>query len=113
MYYIYVLRCRDGSLYSGITTDLSRRLRQHLGKIKGGAKYTKSHPPISIEGVWTAPSRASASRLEYYLHNAVRADKEKAVGNPVFLPKTQEEFLPLASDNPALISANKEFNPAD
>ena len=48
MYYIYTLRCADGSLYTGITTDVKRRMRQHLGHIKGGAKYNARHRPESL-----------------------------------------------------------------
>ena len=40
MYWVYLLRCGDGSLYAGITTDPARRLRQHRGELSGGAKYT-------------------------------------------------------------------------
>ena len=40
---IYILECRDGSLYCGITNNIEKRLKQHKGEIKGGAKYTRSH----------------------------------------------------------------------
>lgn len=49
MYYTYMLRCQDGSLYTGITTDLNRRFREHSGAGVVGAKYTKSHAPVTIE----------------------------------------------------------------
>ena len=42
-YYIYVLRCKGDTLYTGITPDLRRRMRQHCGQLAGGAKYTHSH----------------------------------------------------------------------
>ena len=40
---IYILECRDGSLYCGITNNIEKRLKQHKGEIIGGAKYTRSH----------------------------------------------------------------------
>ena len=107
MYFVYILRCADDSLYTGITTDLKKRLRQHLGKISGGAKYTKSHPPIGIEAVWKAPDRQSASRLEYYLHHLTRGEKLLSMGKTVYLEKTDESFSPMENDNPDLNSARK------
>ncbi|MGN1085721.1 MAG: GIY-YIG nuclease family protein, partial [Porcipelethomonas sp.] len=50
--YVYILRCEDNSLYTGITADLEKRIRQHIGLLKGGAKYTRSHPVKYIEAVW-------------------------------------------------------------
>jgi len=52
MYYTYVMRCEDGSLYTGITTDVQRRFRQHRGEIAGGAKCTKGTDlwPLSVCG---------------------------------------------------------------
>ena len=44
-YYVYLLRCTDGSLYAGITTDVKRRFLEHLAGGNKGAKYTKTHTP--------------------------------------------------------------------
>lgn len=43
MYYTYMLRCADNSIYTGMTNDLEKRLNTHMAKDKAGAKYTKSH----------------------------------------------------------------------
>ena len=67
MYYIYILLCHDQFLYTGITTDLSRRLLQHAGKIPGGAKYTRAHPPLRYLAAWQTDSRSNAQSLEYKL----------------------------------------------
>ena len=80
MYYVYLLRCRDGTLYSGITTDLARRFREHRGGARG-AKYTRSHPPQRMEAAWLLPNRASASRLEISLKRMSRREKESAAQN--------------------------------
>ena len=50
MYYTYMLRCQDGSLYTGITTDLNRRFREHSGAGAVGAKYTKNSCPYYHRG---------------------------------------------------------------
>lgn len=87
MYYTYLLRCRDGSLYVGITTDPARRFREHQSG-KKGAKYTRSHPPVGMEAAWVLPDRASASRLEAALKRMTHGEKEAAVrdGLPGFVP---------------------------
>ena len=59
-YYIYIVRCEDGTLYTGITTDPRRRMREHVLHRKAGAKYTKSHQVLSLEALWSAESRSEA-----------------------------------------------------
>ena len=72
-WHLYLLRCQDGSVYAGITTDIERRFRQHAaGK---GAKYTRAHPPECLLGSRTYPDRASASRAEHALKQLPKARK--------------------------------------
>ena len=47
-HYVYLLRCADGSLYTGMTPDIARRLRQHVEHLAGCAKYTRSHPVTAL-----------------------------------------------------------------
>ncbi|MES3030863.1 MAG: GIY-YIG nuclease family protein [Patescibacteria group bacterium] len=47
-YFIYILECSDKTLYTGITWDLEKRLRQHNGEIVGGAKYTRARRPTAL-----------------------------------------------------------------
>ena len=47
-HYVYLLRCADGSLYTGMTPDIARRLRQHVERLPGCAKYTRSHPVTAL-----------------------------------------------------------------
>lgn len=72
-WHLYLLRCRDGSLYAGITTDIERRFREHVAG--RGAKYTRSHPPECVLGSRTYPDRASASRAEHVLKRQPKAGK--------------------------------------
>ena len=76
MYYVYLLRCLDGSIYAGITTDLKRRYREHRGEGKRGAKYTHAHPPAGYVAAWRAPDRSAAGRLEYQLKKLSHEGKE-------------------------------------
>lgn len=81
MYYVYLLRCGDGSLYAGITTDPARRLAEHQGRGGRGARYTAARRALRMEGVWTAEDRSSASRLEYRFKRLTRAEKETLLRN--------------------------------
>lgn len=82
-YYTYILRCEDGSLYTGITTDLARRFTEHSGQDGKGAKYTASHRPVQYEAVWESPDRAYASKLEYRLKGLTKQDKELLIQGEV------------------------------
>ncbi len=77
MYYIYMIRCADDSLYTGITTDLERRMREH--REGDGAKYTASHPVTEICTAWSSDNRSHASRLEYYIKTLKKPQKERLV----------------------------------
>ena len=80
MYYVYVLECQDGSLYAGMTNDLRRRMTLHAaGK---GAKYTRSHPPRVLEGLWRCGGRTAAARLEYAFKTLPREKKRTLLAAP-------------------------------
>lgn len=80
-WYVYILRCGDGSLYTGITTDPQRRLRQHRGEIKGGAKYTRARLPIQMVWLESQFDRASATRREIEIKRLKSASKEQLLSN--------------------------------
>lgn len=80
MYYTYMLRCSDNSIYTGITTDVSRRFAEHQGRIPGKcAKYTGSRQAVSIDAVWQSESRETASRLEFYIKKLPKEKKERLI----------------------------------
>ena len=78
MYYIYLMRCSDNSLYCGITTDLYRRFSEHTNKENPkGAKYTHARKVISIAAAWqTEAGRSEASKLEAALKKLSKDKKE-------------------------------------
>lgn len=78
MYYVYLMRCSDNSLYCGITTDLTRRFREHTDKENPkGAKYTHSRTVISIAAAWqTEEGKGAALKLEAFLKKLPKAKKE-------------------------------------
>lgn len=81
MYYTYMLRCEDNSIYTGITTDLERRLLEHQSKSEKCAKYTLNHTVIKFEIAWESSSRSLASKLEYNLKRLTKAQKESVINN--------------------------------
>ena len=93
MYYVYIVRCEDNSLYTGITTDLERRFSQHKGEKTGGAKYTKSHGAAKIECVFSAQNRSLASRLEYRIKTLTKDKKEHIIKNPADLGEILSDLL--------------------
>ena len=78
-YYIYILRCTDNSLYTGITTDVKRRFEEHISGRYQGAKYTRSRKPVSIEALWQCCTRSDASKLECALKKLTKTQKEKLI----------------------------------
>ena len=62
---VYILQCAGDRLYTGISTDVVRRFKQHVQK--SGAKFTQAHPPIAILGALECVSRSDALKLEYQI----------------------------------------------
>lgn len=72
-YIVYLLRCGDGSLYTGCTNDLARRLRAHQSG--RGAKYTRSRLPVELVYREAAEDRSAALRREAAIKAMTRAEK--------------------------------------
>ena len=77
-WYVYMLRCGDGSLYTGSTTDVERRLREHQEGT--GARYTRSRPPVTLAYAEEAPDRSAAQRREAAIKKLPRVQKLKLIG---------------------------------
>ena len=79
MYYTYMLRCEDNSIYTGMTTDIERRMKEHFEKTTKCAKYTLNHKPIKLEGVWQSDNRILASKLEFHIKHLKKIQKEEII----------------------------------
>lgn len=77
-YYVYILVCSDNTFYTGITTDLERRVCEHNTDLKG-SKYTRVRRPVKIVYTEKADSRSSASKREYEIKSLARVSKQKLV----------------------------------
>ena len=73
MWCVYLLRCADGSLYTGITNDLSRRIAAH--RRGRGARYTRGRGPLALVHAELAASRSAALRREHELKRLRRREK--------------------------------------
>jgi putative endonuclease len=92
---LYMIRCNDGSLYTGITTDVARRLQEHrdsdgLGK---GAKFLRGKSPLTLVYTAAVANRSEASRLEYTVKQLTKAEKEALVNRQLTLQEVQTRNL--------------------
>lgn len=74
---LYLLECRNGALYTGITNNLEARYQAHLHGT--GAKYTRANPPVAILATAEFPDRSSASKAEWAIKQQPRNKKIEAV----------------------------------
>lgn len=79
---VYVLRCADGTLYTGITTDVARRVAEHNGEGGQGARYTRSRRPVTLAYMEPASNRATAARREAAIKRLDRSGKLALCADP-------------------------------
>lgn len=72
---VYIVRCADGSLYTGIARDLERRITEHNTDKGQGASYTRSRRPVRLVYQEPASDRSAASKREYQIKQLSRAQK--------------------------------------
>lgn len=77
-WFLYILRCSDGTYYTGITTDPSRRLHEH-NFTKKGAKYTRARRPSSLIFCEEYENRSVAAKAEHAFRKLSRSEKEKVI----------------------------------
>lgn len=73
-WYLYVLECADNTLYTGITTDLERRVHEH-NHTSRGAKYTRCRRPVELVASWTYESHSDAASAEWHFKRLKRTKK--------------------------------------
>ena len=87
-YYVYMLRCADSSLYTWITTQLEKRIKEHSGDLPGGAKYTSGRRPVTLVYHETAINRSEASKRELQIKKFSRKEKESLIEKNYILSTT-------------------------
>ncbi|MDF1528290.1 MAG: GIY-YIG nuclease family protein [Sedimenticola sp.] len=78
IWYVYILQCSDSTLYTGITTDLERRVHEHNHSPKG-AKYTRARRPLELVYHEPADNRSAACRREWELKQLSALDKRRLI----------------------------------
>ena len=74
LWYLYLIECQDGSIYTGITVDVDVRYAAHVNGT--GARYTRSHPPKCLLAVVQYPDRSAASKAEYAIKKLSAIEKQ-------------------------------------
>lgn len=74
-YFVYIIKCSDNSLYTGIATSLEKRIKQHDGKLKGGAKYTRGKGPVKLIYSEEFKTRSQALKREAEIKKLKREEK--------------------------------------
>lgn len=106
MYYVYILRCRGGVYYTGLTVDVARRFRLH--KAGKGAKFTRAYPPEVIAALWCCGDKVTAARVEYAIKKSLtHRQKERLIAAPETLPQLLPQLSglsiqPLPADSVAI-----------
>ncbi|MCK5499010.1 MAG: GIY-YIG nuclease family protein [Gammaproteobacteria bacterium] len=76
-WFVYMVRCGDNSLYTGIAKDVERRIHEHNNDDTLGAKYTKARRPVALVYQEACESRSTATRREYEIKLLSRLEKEE------------------------------------
>lgn len=75
VWHIYLVRCADGALYTGVAMDVARRIAEHNGKGTGGARYTRARRPVKLVYQEPAANRSIACKREYRIKQLNRREK--------------------------------------
>ena len=78
-WYLYLIRCRDNTIYTGISTDVDRRFAQHQGSGNAGSRYLKGRGPLSLVFQEKLGSRSLALKVERRVKQMSKAKKEKLI----------------------------------
>ena len=92
---IYLLRCADGSMYTGIATDVSRRISEHE-QGKRGAKYLRGRGPFELVYQRAVGDRSVATRIEYCVKQLSRSEKENLQRLPARIDDLLKDFQDIA-----------------
>ncbi|MFC3094599.1 GIY-YIG nuclease family protein [Alteromonas sediminis] len=85
-WFIYIIETRHGELYTGITTDVNRRMAQHRGERKGGAKYLRNKGPFTTRQLWQTVNRSSATQAELWIKSQSKKNKLALLDEPASMP---------------------------
>lgn len=79
MFYTYMLRCEDDTIYTGIAKNVNNRMSEHFSQNEKCAKYTKRHKAKKLEAVWESNDRKLASKLEYHIKKDLNKKQKESL----------------------------------
>lgn len=85
MWSVYMIRCGDNSLYTGISNDVAKRFAVHQSGNDRAAKYTRTRHPLQLVFTEEVGNRSTASRMEHYLKKLSKPQKERLVAGKIAL----------------------------
>lgn len=91
-WFLYLIECADGSVYTGITVDVAARYAAHANG--SGARYTRAHPPARLLGCEAHPDRSAASKAEYRVKQMSAAEKRRFAVSLAVNPEILTEPMP-------------------
>ena len=112
--FVYIIECEDGSLYTGVATNIEKRLDEHFYQKKQCAKYTKSHQMKSLCALWKTQTKPDACKLEYQIKRLSKQEKQSLISNPesleiYFSLKLQTQNY--SASNQELETLKSKYNP--
>ncbi|WP_369050775.1 GIY-YIG nuclease family protein [Burkholderia gladioli] len=109
-WYLYLIQCEDGSVYTGITTDVDARFAQHANGT--GARYTRSRKPRAVLASFELADRSSASRAEYWVKRLTPAQKRELAGGRRSLDSVLPAVI-VVNDDEAIEAIEPAVTPID
>ena len=82
MWHLYIIRCANNSLYTGITTDVARRFQEHASQGKKCAKYLRGKAPLKLVFSTKIGTKSEAARAEFRIKGLSKGEKERLVKRP-------------------------------
>ena len=91
-YWVYILLVSNGHYYTGYTTDIKRRYKEHLS---GNTKFTRSFPPVEIKQCWKIfEDKGTAMKIEKFIKSRPRKIKEEIVENNAYIQQDNDDLIP-------------------
>ncbi len=91
-WYLYLVRCSDNSLYTGITTNVERRFKEHQAGGKRSARYLRGRGPLLLAFSCSLENRSQALRLEYAIKQLGKAQKEQIISGALAVPSLLDKL---------------------
>lgn len=93
-WHLYLIRCADNSLYTGITKDVARRVEEHRSGTRKAAKYLRGKSPLTLAWQYQTPSQSHALKLEQRIKQLPKYDKERLVAGQLLIETLEATDAP-------------------